>query len=217
MAEKELWYLPSSDQMEPLGPFDTSEIQFKLDQGELSLDSYIYGAHFKEQKWMRLFELETFQSKFSLYPKCPFPKKRAKGLNQQLKTVKLNHSGKGEYGLENEYRRFPRAPMNGEAIIHNQKYFLKGSIKDISEKGLYLIGENKSAEKIFTKGEEVILTVIDSDLDETFSTHGVIINIIEKGNSIGYGFFFLRLNPHVKRSIAEYVIKTLKPSDERAA
>lgn len=205
MVKNNSWYLPNDETIVPDGPFTSDEILARLQRGELKIDHFIYGSHFEEMRWARIGELPEFALAMTKYPVCPLPKKRSKGLAQK-EVSKFDFSkDKGEYGIENEYRRFPRAPFKCDIIIHNQKQFLKCLAVDVSEKGLSLqTGENT----LFNVGEELVVTFLDTSFAGTFSMNGTIMRSLETPYH-GYGIYFLTINPSIKRKIAQYVIDTL--------
>lgn len=207
MDKKHSWYLPNDETIIPDGPFSTEEVLIKIKAGELKADQFVYGNHFQEMRWARVCELPELALALSKYPLCPLPKKRSRGLSQNTSSpVQFDFSrNQGEYGIENEYRRFPRAPFKCDIIIHNQKVLQKGVAVDVSEKGLSIhVEENAS----FGLGEDLVITLLDTPFAGTFSMNGTIIRSLDKPN-LGYGIYFLTINPSIKRKIAQYVIDTL--------
>lgn len=207
MDKNHSWYLPNEETIIPDGPFSFGEIVARLEKGELKLDQFIYGSHFSEMRWARISELPEFALAMAKYPVCPLPKKRSRGLSQtQNSPAQFDFSRKeGEYGIENEYRRFPRAPFKCDIIIHNQKELLKCLAVDVSEKGLSIQVDENSLFKI---GEELVVTLLDTPFAGTFSMNGTIMRSMDKPYQ-GYGIYFLTINPSIKRKIAQYVIDTL--------
>jgi hypothetical protein len=200
------WYLPAGEAAEAFGPFNQEEILEKFNAGELNFDSFIWGAHFHEYKWMRIFELAEFSHLLSVYPtKSPLPKIVSKGMSSQIKKFKFRSNKAGEYGRENEYRRYPRAPMESEVILHDQKSYVKSKSVDISEKGLSILIDE---DHVFNKGDEISVTLINSPVGETFSAKATVIRLLEKPFK-GYGLYFLMVKPQLKRKIAQYVIEQL--------
>lgn len=207
MDKNHSWYLPNEETIIPDGPFSFEEILARLEKGELKLDQFIYGSHFSETRWARISELPEFALAMAKYPICPLPKKRSRGLSQsQNSPSQFDFSQKeGEYGIENEYRRFPRAPFKCDIIIHNQKELLKCLAVDVSEKGLSIQVDENS---LFKTGEELVVTLLDTPFAGTFSMNGTIMRSLDKPYQ-GYGIYFLTINPSIKRKIAQYVIDTL--------
>jgi hypothetical protein len=207
MDKQHSWYLPNEETIIPDGPYSHDEILAKLQRGDLKIDAFIYGSHFSELRWSRISELPEFALTMAKYPVCPVPKKRSRGLSQtQVTQAQFDFSkNKGEYGIENEYRRFPRAPFKCDIIIHNQKQLLKCLAVDVSEKGLSIqVAENT----LFNLGEEVVITLLDTPFAGTFSMNGTVMRSLDKPYQ-GYGIYFLTINPSIKRKIAQYVIDTL--------
>ena len=174
------------------------------------MDSYAWGAHLSESRWYRFFELDEFKEALQGYPKVQLPKRRSRGLVHQQRAIQLDMSQSGEYGKENLYRRFPRAPLESEAIVHNQKKYSRAICIDISEKGVFLKLEEPD---LFEKGEEVMVTIRNAPVIGTISAHSVIIRVKKTGS----GLYFLRMNPQVRRRIAQYVLKMLEGFKEQEA
>ena len=85
---------------------------------------------------------------------------------------------------------------------------------NISEKGAFIEIDEADA---FEKGEVVTLTIRGSNQLETFSVTSVIMRVVHAADVDGYGCFFLRLNPQIKRKIARYVLDTLNREEEAVA
>jgi hypothetical protein len=205
MDKKIEWYLPNHNGAEPHGPFSQEQVLAKLDSRELELDSHIWGVHFEQDRWMRIFELPEFAALLEKYPEVPTPKRRSRGL-QSTKTHSFDFKKKeGEYGIQNEYRRFPRAPLICEIIIHDQKDFTQSATVDISEKGVSIKCENNT---MFESGAEVTITLVDTPFAGTFSVNATVMRVLDKPFR-GYGLYFLMISPQLKRKIAQYVIETL--------
>ncbi len=212
MDKKLEWYLPNHDGVEPLGPFNQNEILAKLDKRELELDSFIWGVHFEQDNWMRVFELSEFEALLEKYPTVPTPKRRSRGL-QSTKTHKFTFENKNsEYGQENEYRRFPRSPMICEIIIHDQNVFTQSMTVDISEKGVSIKTDDNT---LFESGAEITITLINTPFAGTFSVKATVMRVLDKPFR-GYGLYFLMIGPQLKRKIAKYVIETLSLKEEAA-
>lgn len=113
----------------------------------------------------------------------------------------------GEYGIENVYRRFPRVPFESTVILHNQ---IRGDFFtsfDISEKGISVKVDHKVP---FGPSEEVIVTVRDFPELGTFTTRAVVLRQFVVKDQTILGFYFLHLNPKIRRYIAQYVFNELK-------
>ncbi len=213
------WYLPNPQNYdEPLGPYTSKKVLSLIQETHLGLDDFIWAKHLSETaKWSRVFEIDDFTKLLKKYPKSKVPLIRSQGISSQENETKIdfNFEKAGEYGVENLYRRFPRAPMENEVIIHNQKILCIGHSIDISEKGCFV--EHDKPEH-FEKGEEIIITFVNcSPLGGTISICGTIMNIIHSGELKGHGIYFLRLNPNIKRKIAAYVIHNLEKKMKQSA
>lgn len=207
MKEKMQWYLPNDQILGADGPFSHEDILHKLQKKELTADFFIWGSHLKENRWVRIMEVPEFSTHILKYPAVPVPKKRSTGSSHSISTKNYNFASReGEYGIENEYRRFPRVPFQCEVIIHNQKEILRCSAQDISEKGLSVRLQNCGMKC----GENVIVTLLDSGCAGTFSVSATIMRVLD-GPFQGLGLYFLTINPSVRRKIAEFVIDSLDP------
>ncbi len=206
------WYLPNRSGMEPLGPFTQEEIEAKLKSGELRPDEFIWSFDVEElgNRWVRIWELNQFKTALLGYPRSRLPKRRSRGLAKEKAVKKLSFSKRGEYGIENLYRRFPRAPLSCEAWIHNQKNVFQAVCVDINEKGLFLNLPSTKAFDHFKKGEEVVVTLRNAPEIGTISIPSVILREARSDSSQGYGIYFLRINPQVRRKIARYVLGVLE-------
>ena len=128
---------------------------------------------------------------------------------------RLEFNREGEYGRENAYRRYPRAPISAEVIIRNGHQYHRATAVDVSEKGLQIHIDNLDH---YHRGEEVIVTIRNAPGIGTFSAPAVIMRVLDgtqndhngKKGKMGYGLFFLRLNPLVRRRVSAYVIKQLQ-------
>ena len=207
-ANKKEWFLPNEETLEAVGPLSLVEIKLKLENKELKIDSYIWGESLGKEQWVRIYELSFFLEKLEEYPKVAIPKIRSKGRAQQTKSVHLSFEGEGEYRQENEYRRYPRAPINAQAFIRNEDNICEIRCVDISEKGLLF--ELEKGDVFFDKGDEVNLTLFKHPFLGSFSIPSVVITILNKNNKKQYGVFFLRLNPQKRKKIASLVIDELK-------
>lgn len=202
MQEKRDWYLPDPNGVEPQGPYTTEELKGRITAGTLRLDDYVWGTHFTDQRWRRFFEVDEFRPQEKRYPHIQqTPKKRSRGIT---KSIKLDYKANGAYDEKNEYRRYPRIPIDCVAVISNQDKYVHAHCVDISEKGVYL---KLDGEKVFSQGEEVMVTVRNVPQIGTFSAVSVILRVSDKENQTGYGIYFLRVNPHVRRGIARLVVK----------
>src|ERR1041385_6579556 len=59
--EKREWFYPAADGTETVGPLTSEQVGDKLRTGELRVDDYIWGTHFSDQNWRRIFELEELR------------------------------------------------------------------------------------------------------------------------------------------------------------
>lgn len=210
MKQDKKWYLPDTETFEAKGPYSTDDVNKKLKSKELNIDDFIWSDDQELERWVRIFECSEFKDNLHIYPKCKIPKKRSKGLATQVIKVNFKNEGGGEYGKENNYRRYPRAPIFAKCIVHNQNEFIEGYAVDISEKGVLIEVDNLS---VFKVGEEIVLTIIEHTELETFSVSGVVIHEISKDGKNHVGLFFLKIAPQLKRKIAEFVISKLAHED----
>ncbi|MEW6056205.1 MAG: PilZ domain-containing protein [Bdellovibrionota bacterium] len=211
MLEKHEWYLPDKDGSEPTGPFTTEQLVERIRKGELRADDFTWGFHLEGQKWQRFADIAEFKEAMVGYPRCGLPRKKSRGLLSQQRAVKLKSTQEGQYGIENIYRRFPRAPLAAEVIVHNEKNYYVARCIDISEKGVSIRLENFD---LFEKGEEVVVTIRNAPGLGTVSARSVVLRTLRDTAAEAYGLYFLRLNPVLRRKIAQYVIDTLRTSTE---
>lgn len=215
MPEKSKWYLPASEKgAEPLGPFELKDIKQKLKAGQLSWDDFVWSSFLEHERWYRLIEIVEFHSLMSDKPNCSLPKRRSEGRSAQVKNVSIVHKGKGEYGEENEYRRFPRAPFKTICLINNDHVYCEATTQDISEKGLFLTVNRPD---LFETGEEITITIIDHPILGTCSIPSVIIKTWRQGASQDFGIYFLRLNPKLRQKVAQYVVEMLEVDQRETA
>jgi hypothetical protein len=120
---------------------------------------------------------------------------------------KFEFRSEGEYGRENVYRRFPRAPLVTEVIIRNARQYHRAQSVDISEKGLQLQLADLDA---YRRGEEVVITIRNAPGIGTFSAPAVVMRVLTEGDNRGYGVFFLRLNPLARRRVSAFIIQALR-------
>ncbi len=209
--EKSEWYLPDMNGPDPIGPYSFDDIVAKLEAGEINPATFVWGSHFTEQKWARILETPEFAKYAGSYPKCKTPKKRGKGSSERA-VAKLDFSKTtGEYGIENEYRRFPRAPMKCDIIVHDQKTFLKCESVDISEKGVSVLTDDNLR---FAAGDEVIVTILDTPYAGTFSVRAIVMRSLDRPFR-GFGFYFLTISPMIKRKMAQYIIQKLGANQDK--
>jgi len=208
---KGIWFLPNANGGEPSGPHSTEEISALLKSSELSLLDFAWSPEKSESTWTRLLDHPEFQSLVPPLPRVPTPKRFSQGLSKGREHIWREPKAKHTLN-ENDYRRFPRAPLKSEAYLHNQKHLSKGICLDISEMGIQF---TSNQELSFSIGEEVILILRDSPEIGTTSIPSVIIRHESKSNRHEYGIRFLRLNPQLRQKIAKYVATSLgKPSQQ---
>lgn len=211
-SERKEWFLVDYNTLQPLGPFSRNEICEKIDRGQLRVDDFIWSSRLENPHWVRIFEVQLFNTEMKTYPKCQIPKRSqglAKSANQthfKTEPARLNFRQKGQFGVENLYRRYPRAPLETDAIIHNHKIFRKTRTIDISEKGVFIAIEDT---ELFEKGEDIIITIRNAPEIGTFSASAVIMRSVVNHGFKGYGLYFLRLNPRTRQKIAHWVLKRL--------
>lgn len=201
------WYLPHSQELEAKGPYTTEQIYNQLREGLLRFDDFCYCRDFEPAEWRRIIEIEDFHGALLENPQCPLPKLFKQGSVPQKFVFEAEFAKAGEYGEQNLYRRFPRVPIQADAIIHNEKNYCKGATVDISEKGVFV---QTRAVEAFEKGEEVMVTLRSTSLLGTVSIPSVVLRVLQKGDREGFGIYFLRLNPVIKREIARYVLEILR-------
>lgn len=210
MKDDREWYLPDRDSMEAIGPVTTEDLIQRIKSGSLHKDEFVWGSHFSDDKWRRISEVEELLAPLKQdAPKLPPPPAimRPRKAPKEAPAPRLEFSEEGEYGRENVYRRFPRAPLEVEVIIRNSRQYHRATSVDISEKGLQLQLADLTA---YHRGEEVVITIRNAPGIGTFSAPGVVMRVLTEGKQQGYGVFFLRLNPLARRRISAYVIKQLQ-------
>ncbi len=112
----------------------------------------------------------------------------------------------GEYTTENNYRRYPRVPLEVPIILHDHKRVITARCADISEKGVFVLLDEKDP---FEKGEELVVTLRGVPGIGTFSVSTVVIRVLNHDGKKGVGLFFLRMSPKLRRQIAEFVMHEL--------
>jgi hypothetical protein len=127
---------------------------------------------------------------------------------------KATHDEPGEYGAENAYRRYPRVPFNTEVIMRDDREYHRFRSIDISEKGVRIKVDDIS---MFTKGEEITITVRSAPGIGTFSCRGVVMRILRADEGPGYGIFFMQLNPNIRRRITQFVLDQMSNRLNRSA
>lgn len=208
MSEQHYWYFAETKKDEISGPHTTQEIQSMLERQVLRPDDYVWASHLGSSRWQRICDVKFFHSYLVPYPTLKVPKLTG---SKGSKSSTLEFSGAGEFGTENMYRRYPRAPLDVEVILHDKIHLQRGRTIDISEKGVFF--ELSSLQSEFKKGDQVTVTFRKAPGElGTFSVKGVIVRFSETDTGGRYGVFFLRINPKIKRNIAQYIIKVLKDS-----
>lgn len=217
MTPKREWYLLDRETYESTGPFSDADIQSRIKSGEVKLDDFIWANHLGGSDWKRVFEIDDFKSVLNNKPRLPAPKVLSRGLaeSKDRTVAQMDHLKRreGNYGKENLYRRYPRAPIKVQVIIHNDYVYTKGETVDINEKGVFV---HVSDLQNFEKGDEVIVTLRDAPVLGTLSIPSVILRV-HNDPSPGYGVYFLRINPNLRRLIAEYVLKELGLKEPQSA
>jgi hypothetical protein len=201
MSEKREWYLPDRQALEAKGPFSDAEIVEKIRAGLIRIDEYIWATHFREVRWRRVYELEEFRGLLATYPKSP-PPNRSRGRQVMRKMDPATAQALTQQG-GNAYRRFPRAPLVAEVIMHNHKTYRRGESIDISENGTSITMNDLQT---FEKGEEVIVTLRNIPGIGTIAVSAAIVRIVINESLRGYGVSFLRLNPQIRRRICRYIL-----------
>jgi hypothetical protein len=139
---------------------------------------------------------------------------RTEAFHAQTDSFKATHDEPGEYGTENAYRRYPRVPFKTEVIMRDDREYHRFKSIDISEKGVRITVEDIS---LFTKGEEVTITVRNAPGIGTFSCRGVVMRILRADEGPGYGIFFMQLNPNIRRRITQFVLDQMSARLNRSA
>jgi hypothetical protein len=210
MSKRNNWYLPNLKTHEPMGPFSYEQIYLGLKKGKITPDDFIWSPDLEREEWMKINEVDDFQEFIQSMPKIQLPKiPKAK---PKVKKIEIDYSGNQDLARKNEYRRYPRAPLQTEAIIHNNEFFKKVIIEDISEKGVFI----KSDTDLFEQGSNIVFTLLRHDILGTFSIHSVLINKRDIKGQFGYGLYFLHIGPQLRKKIAEYVVATLNQYVEEA-
>jgi hypothetical protein len=215
MSVNKKWFIPNDETLVPFGPFSTDEVKAKLQDGSLKLDNFIWSEG-SGQDWLHIFEVDEFKNIFNTKPVCKLPPEigvvvepvsaESETLNLQL-AQSLANSNSSTYGIANIYRRFPRVPFESTVILHNQ---IKGDFFtsfDISEKGISVKVDHKVP---FEPSEEIIVTVRNFPELGTFTTRAVVLRQFKMKEQNILGFYFLHLNPKIRRYIAQYVFNELK-------
>lgn len=208
MAKKEKkideWYLPNGEESEPKGPYKAAQILQMIETRELTYFDYIWSVAYADRGWIQIYTLTEFHMSVP-FPKAPVPKVRSRGLMNSVKNVHLNFQREGEYGTENKYRRYPRSPIFGRIIIHDQMNITEGNSIDVSEKGMMI---KITGDKKYNVGDELNLTYVSEDQSfETFSAQCVVVRKVHDDT---LGLYFLKINPIVKRNIANFIIEYFK-------
>lgn len=214
MPNDKKWYLPDENSNEPRGPFTTSEIVAMIEDGQLSFDGYIWTESFGTD-WESIHKVVEFYESFNrrLPAKPNFnPPSVANAVEVLLENEQHEHLAKPEelemlaliesYSIENIYRRFPRMPYEASVILHNHKKAFVFKTIDISEKGISVKVDRNF---IFHPSDEVIITVRNFPELGTFSAHAVVLREFLIDGNIVLGFYFMHLNPKIRRAIAHYV------------
>lgn len=203
MEQEVSWYLPDLENGDVMGPLSQDEVEIMLTKDQIGLDDFIWGSHLKFKRWYRIFEVEEFKHHLVPPPTVKIPRHLgAKSTEQSLR----KDFQSGHFGNENIYRRYPRAPLDVEVLVHDHQKLLRGHTTDISEKGASII---LPAPASFEKGAEVTLTFRSVPHGVgTFSATAAILRVDQEGTECRYGLFFLRTNPRVRRMIARYIMKS---------
>lgn len=207
MSVNKKWFIPNDETLVAYGPFSTSEIVEKIRSGSLKLDNYIWSEE-RGQDWLRLFEVDEFKNCLDQKPICKVPTNiDDKSVKSNLNSVAENPEKKDEYGRENVFRRFPRAPYEASVILSDDKKGCLVTSIDICENGISIKVNNNFK---INNTDEFTITIRNFPELGTFSVRSVVLREfkIEEQNVIG--FYFLNLNPKYRRLIAKYVFGKLK-------
>jgi hypothetical protein len=200
------WYLPNDETLHAEGPYSSSEIIARLQSGTLKADSFIFKEDFRQIGWQRIFQVAEFANVLVTRPHCQIPPALSRGTAQIEKVEFHFERAGGEYGTENLYRRFPRAPANFPCIAHDHHKLIRGTVNNISETGVLVVFDDP---KLFKPGDELILTLRGPDPLGTFSVKAVVMRVLLKHPLEIIGINFLLLTPSVRRRISRYVLKEL--------
>ena len=201
------WFLPNDQTLRAEGPFSTDEILQKLANQILDFQDFIWSQDLGENRWHRLYEVAVFGKCMRPRPVTFLPQNLSRGQIVIKPDTEIFANRAGHYGVENMYRRFPRAPLEVEAIIHDENEIVFCQTLDISERGMSV----KTEKLVFQKGAELSVTLRSDQQIGTFTCHAVIIHLAdgESSHANQMGLYFLTLNPNVRHRIANYVIQQL--------
>lgn len=206
MSDMRAWYLSDDRTLEPEGPLSTEDMIKRLRLGQLKADDFVYKKDSSvEPSWRRIWEFQEFHDALRSRPVCPLPKELSKGRSKEIQ-FDLSHveNIKGEYGIENIYRRHPRAPLTCPVVVHDQKNVIFAGTTDLSEMGVSI---TVSQGDFLKRGDEVVLTLRAPDPIGTFSCRAVVMRLSQEGRTLG--LYFLSLNPRMRRRIAQFVFEQL--------
>src|SRR5258708_6910466 len=183
------WYLPDDTSLQPAGPLTTDEIAEKIKTGALKPDDFIWTEGLRLEKWHRVFEIAEFKNLLSANPICKLPAKFSKGIASPRPKVEHLSNVEGEYGIENIYRRYPRAPVKAAVIAHNHERFVFGEAIDVSEKGVSIKLSNESDREVIrlARGSELMVTVRHADVIPTFTAQAVVLRTITMDDNEVFG------------------------------
>lgn len=201
------WFLPNEQTLRAEGPFGTEDILQKLSQHEIDYQDFIWSGDLPQKRWYRIYELDVFHKLMKPTPVTFLPEAVGKEKIQFKADSKVFANRDGEYGVENQYRRFPRAPLQAEAIIHDSTEIAFSQVIDISERGMSV---RIIDEVPFEKGGEISVTVRPTSVLPAFNCRGVFIHMRPQEGHVQAGIYFLALNPNVRHQIAKYIIDQLQ-------
>jgi hypothetical protein len=206
------WYLPDRATLETIGPLRTEEVLKRISSGTLRVDEYIWSPSFGDKQWRRISELPELSGAMLQAPKLAIPS-RSRGKAAVILPSQVRFETEGYFGEDNLYRRFPRARLVAEAIVHNHRVYRKFKTSDISEKGVFVQTEELTA---FERGEELVITVRSSREGDgiVFSAPAVVMRVLSEAGRRGFGLYFTRISPQTRRKIARYVLEHINDVDE---
>ena len=117
-SKETFWYIPDRDGgLSPSGPYDFNKITRMIRAGELRVDEFVWGSHFVDGGWLRIFDCEEFKEFLLRSPVNQVPKKRSSGLSKNYQSLPdSNTTSFRRVESRNQYRRYPRADIL--SLIH---------------------------------------------------------------------------------------------------
>ena len=158
------WYVFANNKQS--GPFSDQEVKDSLSQNVFSENSLLFKVGWKE--WRPLKDaLAEIEGSAPLPPAPP-------------------HKGAPER------RKFPRATISGEVVVHNNKNITHSLGVDISASGMFI----ETHEEIFSVGETIKATCRIQKLSKPFNIQAQVIRFTTASTHqpSGYGLKFLKID-----------------------